>query len=155
MFWHAHHVSGLASLIRVWFYAVYPLIKLLAYVAWCHWGAAFLDVKPGRSAFKDGGIRFAIGLAFGGAVYLIAGALGAETISWVYDRVGRSAAYIAVFTPIRWVEWWIMEHLMAREPDPLTRVSRRTLCWRAGGILTSFASDAPLFLLVSFLGAIA
>ena len=44
---------------------------------------------------------------------------------------------------------------MAREPDPLTRVSRRTLCWRAGGILTSFASDAPLFLLVSFLGAIA
>ena len=82
MFWHAHHVSGLASLIRVWFYAVYPLIKLLAYVAWCHWGAAFLDVKPGRSAFKDGGIRFAIGLAFGGAVYLIAGALGAETISW-------------------------------------------------------------------------
>ncbi len=155
MFWHASRDADLAAFLRIWLYVVYPLIKLLAYVAWCRWGASFLDAKPGLSAWKEGAIRFVLGLAFGGAVSLAAVALGADALAWLYGRLGRTAVYVAVFTPLRWAEWWIMERFMAREQGPLFHPTRRTLFWRAGGILTSFASDAPLFLLVSFIGAIA
>ena len=154
MFWHTNRIAGLSFYLGVWLYAVYPLVKLFAYVAWCHWGAVYLDVKP-VSAFKDGLIRFLIGLAFGAMVYLTAVALGPERLSWIYDRIRPSVVFILVFTPIRWVEWWIMEHVMTGKPDRLLLVSRGPLFWRIGGILTSFASDIPLFLFVGFIGAIA
>ena len=155
MFLHTQHIAGLTALLGAWLYGVYPLVKLLAYAAWCHWGGGYLDLKPGRSALKDGLIRFAIGLAFGGAVALAAAALGDDRITRLYDHVRPGMVYLAVFLPIRWTEWWIMERVMTHRPGPLIRTSRRELEWRVGGILTSFASDAPLFLLVGFLGVIA
>jgi hypothetical protein len=156
MIWQDHRAAAeLTALIGVWLYLICPLVKLLAYCGWCRWGKAFLEAKPGLSALKDGLLRFAIGLAFGGAVYLIASALGPESLSRLYDRMGRNAVYVSVFVPIRWVEWWIMEHVMARNPGRLFHVTRGTLSWRAGGMLVSFATDVPLFALVSFLGAIA
>ncbi|MFI5345985.1 MAG: hypothetical protein ACHQ51_06390 [Elusimicrobiota bacterium] len=155
MFWHVRHAAGLISFLVVWLYGVYPLIKFLVYAGWCRWGEKFLEVEAGRSALKDGAIRFLIGMAFGGAVYLLAGFLGAETVSGLYDRFGRGTVYVAVFAPIRWVEWWIMERLLARRPGGLFHAERGQLYWRAGGVLASFASDAPLFLFVSFVSAIA
>ncbi|MFI5360929.1 MAG: hypothetical protein ACHQ49_03070 [Elusimicrobiota bacterium] len=155
MIWHESHIRELALFLGVWFYVVYPLVKLLSYAAWCHWSAAYLEIKPGRSAFKDGLLRFAIGLAFGGAAYLIVVSLSAETLSRLQDRASPRVYYVAAFVPLRWVEWWIMERVIAVRPGGLLTTSRGSAWWRAGGVLVSFASDAPLFFLAGILGVIA
>ena len=155
MFLHTQHSAGLTLWLGAWLYGAYPLVKLLAYAAWCRWGAFYLELKPGNSSLKNGAIRFLIGLAFGAAVSLVVLALGDSRLARLYDHARPGAVYLAVFLPIRWVEWWIMERIMARRPGHLILASRRELWWRAGGILVSFASDAPLFLLVGLLAVIA
>ena len=137
--------------------ALYLALKGAAYVWWCARGVRrFRPERAGSRALALGlgGARLALGAVFGVAIFLL-GAL-------VYERLSESAAldatavtvltYLAVYVPVRWIEWAIIEAaLMPRSrglagfvlgPDAGARV------WRLGGALISCLADMPLMFAV-------
>ena len=58
-------------------------------------------------------------------------------------------AYLAVYVPVRWFEWALIELFLssaARTLGGFVLSSGRTRPWRIGGILVSCLADVPVML---------
>lgn len=115
---------------------VYAAVKFLAYSAWCYLGLRSVRAAAGQvaMAIRLGAVRWALGLGFGIAVFLLIGSIDAEAVA---------RTYVLVYTPVRAVEWGIMIALIARRASRvLTPGAAVTLgAWYVGGLLLSFATD--------------
>jgi hypothetical protein len=110
---------------------LYVAVKLIVYIAWC-WAGLRLwrtgSANFGRAAIF-GVVRLAIGIGFGVAIFL-SGPIEPEHLLW---------KYIAIYAPVRMVEWFIMALIISRRSD--TRRPLSTILWCLGGIVVSFAAD--------------
>jgi hypothetical protein len=126
---------------------LYIILKIAAYIAWCWAGLAWLNPqRPGNrhwSAVKLGLLRFALGLFFGFAIWIL--------VSVVYTKVHSSVlSYVVVYVPIRWVEWSIIGILLEPEPPSLKSFAfssgGASAMWRLGGIVLSCLADIPIMI---------
>ena len=126
---------------------LYIALKIAAYIAWCWAGLAWLNPqRPGSrrwSAVKLGLLRFALGLFFGFAIWIL--------VSMVYTKVHSSVlAYGLVYVPIRWVEWSIIGILLDPGSPSFTSFAfssgRASALWRLGGIVLSCLADIPVMI---------
>ena len=112
-------------------YALYVAVKLIAYVAWC-WLALRLWRTSAASvgnATAFGLIRLAIGVGFG-IVIFFAASIDPEDVLW---------KYLAIYTPVRLVEWFILALVIGRNSDKQTPLN--SIFWCLGGIVVSFLAD--------------
>ena len=133
----------------------YLLLKAAAYCAWC-W-AGVCTFRPERASKLGLGIalgllRLLLGLGFGVGIWL-AGSFVFERLATT-DALGNRAAmaltYLAVYVPVRWIEWGILETIMFTGERDFTTVlggsGARGVRWRFGGIAISCLADLPLML---------
>lgn len=132
----------------------YVLAKFIAYTAWCAVGiqqlwraeraasvalASAAGTGVGRQVFLAsayGLLRLFMGVFFGILIW-IAGTMVAASM---FDAPHRDVlVYLAVYVPVRWVEWTILAWLMARSSG-----TRLGYTWRFGGIAISCLADIPL-----------
>jgi hypothetical protein len=109
---------------------VYAAAKFAAYCAWCY---LLLPPAPDRRparAIRYGAIRWLIGLFAGITVFFAAGSI---------DAGDAASKYLAIYVPLRIVEWGLMAWLITGPPRG--RSIGQTLAWIAGGIAVSFATD--------------
>jgi len=125
---------------------LYVGLKLGAYVGWCILGARVQGPRE-RVVLKGvlyGFLRAVMGLVFGlVAILFLVNLLEGATRNSV-------ALYLAVYVPVRWVEWSLMAVLMDRGhrtfPDFLVGKGSGTRLWRLGGIVISCLADIPMLL---------
>jgi hypothetical protein len=116
---------------------LYGLVKWSAYTSWCwvglYWAANAHEVAPKRvplrRALAAGSLRWLLGLAFGVVIFF--------AFATTRDRVWQQ--YVAVYVPVRCVEWSIIGALFAPSAGKLSL--GRKLGWVAAGVAVSFASD--------------
>jgi len=122
--------------------------KLIAYCAWCYFGLRLFrpeDLRRSGRAVIYGTIRLSLGFFFGVLIYFLSSAVITSLPPSVPENV---ITYVAVYVPVRWVEWSIMAMLVL--PGPLSlaeRVAgtgRNDRLWRLGGIAISCVADIPL-----------
>jgi len=122
--------------------------KFLAYSVWCYFGLR--GFRPQNShtlgrAIIYGAIRLALGFFFGILIYLLSSALITSLAPGLPENV---IAYLAVYVPVRWIEWTIMAILIM--PGPISPShwivgsGRMDRLWRLGGIAISCLADIPL-----------
>ena len=112
-------------------YAIYVLIKLSCYTAWC-WVGLLLWQRNGSKWSKATGfgiLRLAIGVFFGVMIFF---AVPAQP----YDVLWK---YLAIYTPVRMMEWLILAWMLSRESE--NRKFPAALLWCVGGIVVSFVAD--------------
>jgi len=129
-------------------FAAYAIIKFILYFIWCYIGIRCLARRPPTGRWRAaslGVFRLMIGVGFGA---LLGGFLhfghGARNGNY-------SGLYFAVLVPARWLEWSIMSFfpdLSAQGFWLFPFRDMRTLLWRLGGILISFATDIIAFVFV-------
>jgi len=109
---------------------LYGVVKLLAYAAWC-WFALRLAGCAGllARAAAMGLVRWLIGLVLGVFLFF--------ALPTTRDQV--LAQYIAVYVPVRALEWLVIGAWLL-PPGASWSASRRPL-WVAGGITLSFITD--------------
>ncbi len=80
----------------------YIVVKFVAYVVWCAYGWYLLHKCAAGygTAVRLGGLRWLMGVGFGVLIFLFlpTDAQGSDLI----------AVYVAVYTPVRILEWTIM-----------------------------------------------
>ena len=112
-------------------YVFYVAVKLISYIAWCWVGLKMW--RPSRTSLPAaaafGVLRLGIGILFG-VVIFFAASTGAENLL---------TKYIAIYAPVRMLEWLIMGFLIRRTAE--RRTAFGLLMWCAGGIVVSFAAD--------------
>lgn len=74
-------------------------------------------------------MRLAIGIIFGVSIFL-AGPISPEHLVW---------KYIAIYVPVRAVEWLIMAWIVGRKSENQNPL--KTVTWCLGGIAVSFLAD--------------
>ena len=112
-------------------YLFYIAVKLISYIAWC-WVALRLWEASSTSLIRAAGfgiLRLAIGVAFGLAIFF-AVPTQPENVMW---------KYVAIYAPVRMVEWFIMALSIGRTSDHQTTLN--SILWCLGGIVVSFAAD--------------
>lgn len=112
-------------------YLFYIAVKLISYLAWC-WVALRLWRAGSTSLIKAAGfgiLRLAIGVAFG-VVIFFAVSTQPENVMW---------KYVAIYAPVRMVEWFVMVLIIGRTSDNQTTLN--SILWCLGGIVVSFAAD--------------
>jgi len=129
---------------------IYLAVKGAAYIAWCGQGARIHGHadRLALKAFVYGILRFAMGAILGlflifSLVNMLAGL-----------RSAPLALYLAVYVPVRWLEWSLLAVIM----DQDRRTTRNLLIgegsasrlWRLGGIVISCLADIPIILSVGF-----
>jgi hypothetical protein len=136
--------------------ALYALLKYGAYAAWCGVGLRFLALQWRRRVLAAAGfglLRLAMGIGFGIGIWILAmlmyGSLR-EDGSPMSHVAATAATYAAVYVPVRWIEWSLLEVAMNRKARSLrgwwAGPGGRSRLWRLGGIAISCAADVPLFL---------
>ncbi len=127
-------------------FLLYLGVKALAYMAWCGLGARIHGHRD-RIALKGfvyGLIRLAMGAV-----------LGLVLILWLVNALygatrSELTLYLAVYVPVRWLEWSSLAVLMgAEQRSPsgfLLGTTAGSRLWRAGGILISCLADLPVIL---------
>ena len=127
---------------------LYFVVKLIAYCIWCYVGLRLF--QPAAKLLPLRGIGFGIlrlfmGFFFGILIYLLSSALITHIGAGLPEN---TITYIAVYVPIRWIEWSIMAALLLRgltSTSPWILGSNpRDRYWRFGGILISCLADIPL-----------
>jgi len=125
---------------------LYALIKAVAYIAWCGQGAR-LHGHTDRivlRAFLYGFLRLAMG-AF----------LGLFLIFWLVNVLSTALPnhvllYLAVYVPVRWLEWSLMAVIMDLEHRTLRNFlvgnTSNSRLWRLGGIAISCVADIPMII---------
>jgi hypothetical protein len=112
-------------------YAIYVLIKLACYTAWCWLGIRLW--QPNSSRWQKvtgfGILRLLIGVLFGVSIFFIL-PVQADDVLW---------KYLTIYTPVRFVEWLIVAWILGRNSERKNVVT--ILGWCAGGILVSFLAD--------------
>src|SRR5215470_15574279 len=127
---------------------LYFVVKLIAYCIWCYVGlrlfqptTRLLPVK----AIGFGVLRLFMGFFFGILIYFLSSALITHIGAGLPEN---TITYLAVYVPIRWIEWSIMSALLARNiPSTSPWIlgwSPRDRYWRLGGIVISCLADIPL-----------
>jgi hypothetical protein len=112
-------------------FLLYVAVKLIVYIAWCWVGLRLwrtASANFGRAA-SLGILRLAMGVAFGVAIFL-SGPVEPEHLLW---------KYIAIYVPVRMVEWLILALIISRRSD--TRRPLSIILWCLGGIVVSYAAD--------------
>jgi len=127
---------------------LYLVGKLLAYSAWCFFGLRLFQPQLSGSLVRGvlyGAIRFSLGFFFGILIYLLSSVLITSLAPGLPENV---ITYLAVYVPVRWIEWSILALLVLRDPvSPLqwfTGSTRTDRLWRLGGIGISCVADIPL-----------
>ena len=118
--------------------ALYFGLKTAAYVLWCWLGlgsaAPSGDSVRLRRALGWGLFRALLGLGFGTGIWLassmVAGALGGGS-----GLIRQVVVYLAVYVPVRVVEWGLTSAFMLRALRPR---------FIAGGICLSVVMDLPM-----------
>ena len=112
-------------------YLLYVVVKLLAYSAWCWVGLRWLrNIGSIGAASAYGFLRLFVGIVFGVVIFF----------SYQPPAKNLLAPYLAIYAPIRLVEWLIIAGVFAMKSEsPLPR--GKALLWCLGGILVSFAAD--------------
>ena len=124
---------------------LYLTIKYLAYSAWVFFGLRKLRHQPsplGRSLLL-GLFRLGLGFFFGVVIWfgssLLLSVLG-------YGLSQNVLTYLAVYVPVRWLEWSIMAAILL--PSSFSHFffgsTRADRLWRLGGIVISCLADIPL-----------
>lgn len=127
---------------------LYFVVKLIAYCIWCYVGLRMFQPEgkllPAR-ALGFGVVRLVMGFFFGILIYFFSGFALSILGSGLPQNI---IAYLAVYVPVRWIEWSIMSALLSGKgasPSPwVFGWSPRDRCWRLGGIIISCLADIPL-----------
>ncbi len=115
----------------------YAFAKWVAYTFWCWVGLRWavrathgesVRASVGKS-IAAGSTRWLLGLSFGVVIFF--------AFATTEERIWQT--YLAVYTPVRAIEWAIVGLMFAPRGNALS--PGRKLAWVAGGILVSFASD--------------
>ena len=132
----------------------YLALKVLAYSAWMFVGMrAFRREGWSRigTAMGLGILRVLVGLGFGLAIAVASEAVSDVVRSVSYTEwVSVTAAYLAIYVPVRWIEWGVFDLAPRGDSSWLRGVvmghGRRTWWWRGGGIVVSCLADIPVIL---------
>jgi len=110
---------------------LYVTVKLISYIAWCWLGLRlWRAISAGLiRAASFGVLRLAIGVGFGIAIFFVV-STQRQDLLW---------KYIAIYTPVRMVEWFILGALIGRKSD--TQTVFNLVLWCVGGIVVSFVAD--------------
>ena len=110
---------------------LYVAVKLIAYIAWCWLGLRLWRVGSATfiSAIALGSLRLAIGVVFGVTIFL-SGPISGEQLLW---------KYIAIYAPVRVVEWSILAWVIGRRSDIQTGLI--WILWCFVGVVVSFVAD--------------
>jgi len=126
---------------------LYLAVKFLAYSAWMFLGLHKLRNEPSpllRSIFL-GLFRLGLGFFFGVLIYFASSALMSQLGSSSGSNI---LTYLAVYIPVRWIEWSIMAAILA--PSSLAQflfgAAKPDRLWRVGGIVISCLADIPLII---------
>lgn len=127
---------------------LYIGIKFLAYSAWIFWGLRTLRNESTPSPLGSlalGFLRLCLGLFFGVLIYM----LSATLLSHLgYGLAPNILTYLAVYVPVRWIEWSIMAVILL--PGSFAQffvgVAKPDRLWRLGGIVISCLADIPLII---------
>lgn len=121
---------------------IYIAVKYVAYAAWCTLGVHLLRVQGSglSTSLFFGLIRLLIGACFGAAVFIVGGMMHLAV------PANPLLMYLAVYAPIRLVEWSIMAYLIVDDSNMLASV--KLYAWILGGIVVSHLADLPMFLLM-------
>lgn len=137
----------------------YILAKFVAYTLWCALGIQFLwsaerDANAqlatasrttfGKTTFGNkwllasgyGLLRLLMGVCFGIVIWILGSLVAASIMNAPHPDV---IVYFAVYVPVRWVEWTILDWLMARKAA--VGIGYK---WRLGGIAISCLADLPV-----------
>lgn len=112
-------------------YLLYVLVKFACYTAWVWLGLRLWrpdSATPLRAA-SFGVLRLAIGVIFGVGIFIF---VPVEP----YDLLWK---YIAIYTPVRMLEWFILALIIGRKSA--NKAPFAALLWCLGGIVVSFAAD--------------
>ena len=126
---------------------LYLIVKFLAYSAWVFFGLHKLRNEPSplvRSLFL-GFFRLGLGFFFGIAIWFASSTL----LSMLgYGLPQNVLAYLAVYVPIRWLEWSIMAAILlpSSVSQFLLGTAQPDRLWRLGGIVISCLADIPLII---------
>lgn len=127
---------------------LYGAGKIVAYTVVCYVGLTFFRV-PGASsvlgALGLGMLRFLIGLSFALPIFLFSDSVHGS----LADIPLRGLlTYLAVYVPVRWLEWSFMALMVVESSRTLpafllgSTLADRT--WRVAGIATSCVADIPM-----------
>ena len=123
-------------------FPVYVLLKYLAYSTWCYFGFRWLRQQSSiGSGLGFGFVRLGLGILFGVAIFFVGGSLhlSAPVHPWL--------VYVAVYAPVRYVEWSIMAALLGSAGGEVHRVGDiKSQRWILGGIVVSHLADLPMIL---------
>jgi len=127
---------------------LYFVVKLIAYCVWCYVGLRLFQSEAKLLPAKAVGfgiLRLFMGFFFGILIYLLSSML----ITHIGAGLPENAiTYLAVYVPVRWIEWSIMAAILYRgttRPYPwFLGEKSRDRCWRVGGIGISCLADIPL-----------
>jgi hypothetical protein len=124
---------------------VYIVLKYAAYAGWCYVALRFLRVE------RPAGAALALGLAR----QLMGVVVTAAAVFFAYfpllDTGGPVFWYFVVFTPLRWVEWYLMllaVRVAAKMSKRDTHAGRLRHAWVAGGVALSILTDLPVLFLL-------
>lgn len=128
----------------------YIALKYLAYAAWCFVGLSLLSAISPVSLSRTlafGLLRLLLGFIFGLFIYLV----GSIVYSALIDAPATGLlTYLAVYVPVRWVEWSIIGILIAPSARKFgvfwTGLNSRDRLWRLGGVLISCVADIPMII---------
>src|SRR4030088_858386 len=111
-------------------YIIYVVVKLACYIAWCWLGLRLWRPESATlwHAVPFGILRLLIGVVAGVCIFFLVPA-------HPYDLLSK---YLAIYTPVRMLEWLILAMIILRKSDiPISK----SLWWCVGGIIVSFAAD--------------
>ena len=137
--WAVAHVKGVwvprEAIVEILGYAVYVVVKCIAYMSWCFVGLRLLAperLRPLRRAAGLGVARLGLGVVVGVFIFFAALSMNNAT---------RNAplTYLAIYVPVRIVEWGIFHFLVSR-----TVQWPRSPAWIVGGVAVSCLADIPL-----------
>ena len=111
-------------------YLIYVLIKLAFYTGWCWIALRLWRPFPSWSrATGFGLLRLGIGVVFGVGIFIAIPAQP-DDVLW---------KYLAIYTPVRLVEWSILAWIILR--STASSKFSNALFWCLGGIAISFLAD--------------
>jgi hypothetical protein len=131
---------------EAWVPFLYAVLKGGAYMVWCGYGA---KVHGHRDRIWLKGVVYGLLRAVMGAV------LGLLLILWLVNALALATQnnlllYLAVYVPVRWLEWSLLAVVMDRDHRSLGHFllgpTARSRLWRVGGIAISCLADIPMIL---------
>lgn len=120
---------------------LYVILKFAAYTGWCALGIyLFRRAVTVSSSLRFGLLRLGIGIAFGVSIFFVGGMMHLN------PPVHPFVVYIAVYAPVRVVEWLIVWAILSRPVRQRASSTIAMFSWILGGVFVSFLADIPMLL---------